>query len=90
VGEASVDDLYLATVALGEMTPGGPAHGVLTVCRPDRPFTEDDTELLRSLAARATLALANVNLHFDIRRQAVTDDLTGLATHGYSRSSWAR
>jgi diguanylate cyclase (GGDEF)-like protein len=82
VGEASVDDLYLATVALGEMTPGGPVHGLITACRPDRPFTEDDAELLRSLAARATLALANVNLHFDIQRQAVTDDLTGLATHG--------
>jgi diguanylate cyclase (GGDEF)-like protein len=83
VGEASVDDLYLATVALGEMTAGGPAHGLITVCRPDRPFTEDDVELLRSLAARATLALANVNLHFDIQRQAITDDLTGLATHGH-------
>jgi diguanylate cyclase (GGDEF)-like protein len=27
--------------------------------------------------------MANVNLHHDIQRQAITDDLTGLATHGH-------
>ncbi len=52
------------------------------MCAAGRRFNEDDLELLRSLAARATLALANVNRHHDMQRQAVTDDLTGLATHG--------
>ena len=52
------------------------------LCAPDRPFTEDDLELLRSLAIRASLALANVHMHHDVQRQAVTDDLTGLTTHG--------
>ena len=42
----------------------------------------DDRELLRSLASQATLALENVELHFQVRRQAVTDELTGLANHG--------
>jgi diguanylate cyclase (GGDEF)-like protein len=65
------------------MAPGGPTHGLITVCREGRRFTEDDLELLRSLAAQATLAMANVNLHFDVQRQAITDDLTGLATHGH-------
>jgi diguanylate cyclase (GGDEF)-like protein len=65
------------------MTPGGPSHGVITVCREGRPFTADDLELLRSLAGRATLALANVVMHADVARQAVTDDLTGLASHGH-------
>ena len=37
---------------------------------------------MRSLAPRATLALANVTLHFDLQQQAVTDDLTGLSRHG--------
>jgi diguanylate cyclase (GGDEF)-like protein len=27
--------------------------------------------------------MANVNLHFDVQRQAITDDLTGLASHGH-------
>jgi diguanylate cyclase (GGDEF)-like protein len=82
VGESSVDDVHLATVALGPVAPGGPTHGLITVCREGRTFTEDDLELLRSLAAQATLAMANVALHYDVQRQAVTDDLTGLTTHG--------
>ena len=83
VGEASLDDVHLATVALGPIGPGGPTHGLITVCREGRAFTEDDLELLRSLAAQATLAMANVTLHYDVQRQAITDDLTGLATHGH-------
>lgn len=82
IGEASGDELHLAAVALGPIAPGGPTHGLITVGRAER-FTEDDLELLRTLAAQATLAMANVNLHFDIQRQAITDDLTGLATHGH-------
>jgi diguanylate cyclase (GGDEF)-like protein len=83
IGEASDGDLHLATVALGEIVPGGPTHGLITVCREGRRFTDDDLELLRSLAARATLAMANVNLHLEAQRQAVTDDLTGLTSHGH-------
>ena len=83
IGEASVGDVHLATVALGPIGSGGPTHGLITVCREGRGFTEDDLELLRSLAAQATLAMANVTLHYDVQRQAITDDLTGLATHGH-------
>jgi diguanylate cyclase (GGDEF)-like protein len=52
------------------------------VGRSGRPFTDDDRELLRSLAAQTTLAVENVELHFQVRRQAVTDELTGLSNHG--------
>jgi diguanylate cyclase (GGDEF)-like protein len=83
VGEASLGDAHLATVALGPIGPGGPTHGLITVSRDGRPFTEDDLELLRSLASQATLAMANVTLHFDMQRQAITDDLTGLVSHGH-------
>ena len=82
VGEASSGPTRIVSVALGPIAPGGPPHGVITVCRDERAFSADDTELLRSLAAQATLALANVSMHRDVQRQAVTDDLTGLATHG--------
>ena len=73
----------MASVALGAIAPGGPTYGVITVLRSDRAFSEDDLELLRSLAIRASLALANVHMHHDVQRQAVTDDLTGLTTHGH-------
>jgi diguanylate cyclase (GGDEF)-like protein len=82
VGTASEGDVHLVTVALGEIASGGPTHGLITVCRDGRPFTDDDLELLRLLASSATLALGNVNLHLEIQRQAFTDDLTGQASHG--------
>jgi diguanylate cyclase (GGDEF)-like protein len=82
IGEAHGDDLSVASVTLGAMAPGGPTHGLITVLRAGRAFSEDDLELLRSLAIRASLALANVHMHHDVQRQAVTDDLTGLTTHG--------
>jgi diguanylate cyclase (GGDEF)-like protein len=82
LGEAASDELSVASIALGPLDQGGRAHGLITVGRRGRPFTDDDRDILRSLAAQATLALENVELHFQVRRQAVTDELTGLANHG--------
>jgi diguanylate cyclase (GGDEF)-like protein len=82
LGEGAADGIAVASAALGAVEPGDRAHGVITVARRDRRFGDDDREVLRSLAAQATLALENVQLHFQVRRQAVTDDLTGLANHG--------
>jgi len=82
LGEAQEDDVSVAAVALGSVEPRHQGHGLITVARPGRPFTEDDREVLRSLAAEAALALENVELHFQVRRQAVTDELTGLSNHG--------
>lgn len=82
LGESNGDHGAVLSVPLGPLQPGGHAHGVLTVARARPPFTDDERELLRSLAAQAALALENVDLHFQIRRQAVTDELTGLANHG--------
>ena len=67
---------------------------MFTVARRGRPFSDDDRELLRSLASQATLALENVELHHQVSRQAVTDELTGLANHGRFQellgSRWSR
>jgi diguanylate cyclase (GGDEF)-like protein len=82
VGEANTDGRYVASVALGLIAETQRAHGVITVGREGRPFTDDDRDLLRSLALQTTLALENVDLHHQIQRQAVTDELTGLANHG--------
>jgi diguanylate cyclase (GGDEF)-like protein len=82
VGESNSSDTTVASVSLGPIEPGGRAHGLITVGRAGSPFSEDDREVLRSLAAQATLALENVDLHHQVQRQAVTDELTGLANHG--------
>jgi diguanylate cyclase (GGDEF)-like protein len=83
LGEAHVeDDAAIVSVALGRIDPGGRVYGLITVGRRGRPFTDDDRDILRSLAGQATLALENVELHYQVRRQAVTDELTGLTNHG--------
>jgi diguanylate cyclase (GGDEF)-like protein len=83
VGEAVGPQGDVIAVALRAPDSDVRAQGVITVCRRERAFTDDDRELLRSLAAGATLALENVELHLQVSRQAITDELTGLANHGH-------
>jgi diguanylate cyclase (GGDEF)-like protein len=83
LGEAPGDgSIAVMSVTLRPLEAGYRIHGLITVGRRDRPFSDDDRALLRSLAAQATLALENVDLHQQVSRQAVTDELTGLANHG--------
>ena len=59
----------------------GAVVGVLTLY--DRPggFDEADLKTIRSFAAQATVAIDNVLLHDEARRQSLTDDLTGLGNY---------
>jgi len=54
---------------------------VLTLARHGRPFSEDERALLGYLATQAAAALENLALHDELRRQATSDELTGLANH---------
>jgi diguanylate cyclase (GGDEF)-like protein len=80
LAQAEVGGTFVASAPMGE--PGGYPRGVLTVGRRGRPFPAPDLDLLTSLAWQASLALENVELHEEVRRQAVTDKLTGLTNHG--------
>jgi diguanylate cyclase (GGDEF)-like protein len=82
LGESSTGETSVASIPIGPFSDGGEPHGLLTVGRRGRAFGDDDKHLLRSLVAQATLALENVELHEEVQRQAVTDELTGLANHG--------
>jgi diguanylate cyclase (GGDEF)-like protein len=82
LGDAASAELSVLSVTLGPPEYGRSAKGVITVGRRGLPFGDGDRDLLRSLAAQATMALENVELHFHVQRQAVTDELTGLANHG--------
>jgi two-component system, cell cycle response regulator len=54
--------------------------GVITVVDPeDGSFGSDDVETLAGLAAQTGVAVENVRLHLVVKKQAVTDELTGLA-----------
>lgn len=82
LGESKADGVWVLAAALGAIEGAQRTYGLITVGRRGQPFTDDDRDILRSLAAQATLALENIDLHYQVRRQAVTDELTGLANHG--------
>ncbi len=54
-------------------------NGVVAVARADRAFTDAERELFEYLAQQAAVSVENVGLHETVERQAVTDELTGLA-----------
>src|SRR4051794_13924489 len=53
--------------------------GVVSVGRVGQPFTQADRELFSYLAGQAAVSRENVDLHEPVQRQAVTDELPGLA-----------
>jgi diguanylate cyclase (GGDEF)-like protein len=63
-----------------ELTPeGGDEVVMLFLYSAAGQFDEETVALAHSLAAQAAVALDNARLHGIVRRQAVTDELTGLA-----------
>ncbi len=61
------------------LSPTGDPRGALGVVRAGRRFVSAERELLAMLASQAAAGLENVSLHELVRRQATTDELTGLA-----------
>ena len=60
--------------------------GVLSIARHARAFTREEEELLEYLAGQAIVSIENASLHETVGRQAVTDELTGLANARALRS----
>jgi diguanylate cyclase (GGDEF)-like protein len=53
--------------------------GVISIARRGRPFTRGEEELLEYLTAQAVVSIENTDMHQTVQRQAITDELTGLA-----------
>jgi diguanylate cyclase (GGDEF)-like protein len=64
--------------------------GVLSIARRGRAFSREEEELLEYLAGQAIVSIENASLHATVERQAVTDELTGLANARAFRSILAR
>src|SRR3954454_7312898 len=60
---------------------GGRILGLLSVARAGQKFTEGERELFAYLAGQAGVSIENADLHDAVKRQAVTDELTGLFNH---------
>jgi diguanylate cyclase (GGDEF)-like protein len=60
--------------------------GVLSIARHGQAFTREEEELLEYLAGQAIVSIENASLHETVGRQAVTDELTGLANARAFRS----
>jgi diguanylate cyclase (GGDEF)-like protein len=59
---------------------GEPGYlGVISIARHSLAFSRDEQELLDYLAGQAAVSIENASLHETVERQAVTDELTGLA-----------
>ena len=54
VGQVAAQDTDVLTIPLGSPEPGDRVHGLITVARRDREFSDDDRTVLSSLAAQAT------------------------------------
>jgi diguanylate cyclase (GGDEF)-like protein len=78
---ASVGPVHALAVPMLAL-PGSPATeylGVLSIARRKRRFSLEEEELLQYLAGQAVVSVENATLHETVERQAVTDELTGLA-----------
>jgi diguanylate cyclase (GGDEF)-like protein len=64
--------------------------GVLSIARYGRAFSRQEEELLEYLAGQAIVSIENASLHETVERQAVTDELTGLANARAFRSILVR
>ncbi|HEV7774011.1 MAG TPA: diguanylate cyclase [Conexibacter sp.] len=79
VGETSA---LAAPIVQHDDDPDTAPRGIVSVARQGRPFASAERELVASLARQTGLSLENVDLHEQVQRQAVTDELTGLSNHG--------
>ena len=61
--------------------PDNGVLGVISIARPGRAFSQRQRELFEYLTNQAAISIENVDLHEQVQRQAVTDELTGLFNH---------
>jgi diguanylate cyclase (GGDEF)-like protein len=80
---ATVEGAEAAAVVMRSVVGGTGSEpeylGVLSIARRGAPFTPEQLELLEYLAGQAVVSIENASLHEAVERQAVTDELTGLA-----------
>ena len=70
---------HALSIGLRSLVDGPEYLGAISIARRRAPFTREEEELLEYLAGQAVVSIENASLHETVERQAVTDELTGLA-----------
>jgi diguanylate cyclase (GGDEF)-like protein len=78
--------VHSLAVPMRALTADSAYLGVLSIARYGRAFSRQEEELLEYLAGQAIVSIENASLHETVERQAVTDELTGLANARAFRS----
>lgn len=77
---AMVDGVWALACPIAD--PGaGDSHGMIVLARRASAFADEERDLLRHLCEQAGVAAGNSQRHEVLHRQALTDELTGLANH---------
>ena len=79
--EAQISGANALARPLAAPEPEDGVLGVISIARPGRPFSQRQRELFEYLTNQAAISIENVDLHEQVQRQAVTDELTGLFNH---------
>lgn len=77
LAHAIVAGVYAMAAPIGDVDAGG----VVAVARNSHEFSAEERQLFSYLCEQASVAARNVARHASLHRQALTDDLTGLANH---------
>jgi diguanylate cyclase (GGDEF)-like protein len=70
---------HALSIGLRSLVDGPEYLGAISIARHGERFTREEEELLEYLAGQAVVSIENASLHETVERQAVTDELTGLA-----------
>src|SRR5918994_304236 len=76
---AQAGGAHALSIGLRSLVDGPEYLGAISIARHGDPFTREEEELLEYLAGQAVVSIENASLHETVERQAVTDELTGLA-----------
>jgi diguanylate cyclase (GGDEF)-like protein len=71
--------VHALSIGLRSLVDGPEYLGAISIARHGRAFSREEEELLEYLAGQAVVSIENASLHEAVERQAVTDELTGLA-----------
>jgi diguanylate cyclase (GGDEF)-like protein len=71
--------VHALSIGLRSLVEGPEYLGAISIARHGAVFTTEEEDLLEYLAGQAVVSIENASLHEAVERQAVTDELTGLA-----------